>query len=317
MYHVYFAVLCLVYGSNFILMDRATTALGPVEIAFWRVFGGGLVLALWWRLSSHRTIPLRYWPHMALVALLGNVFPFTLQPLLMARGFAHSYFGMLMAFVPLLTLLFSIPMLGVWPRWQEFVGVLGGLGALVVLLREGQSLGMSAATVLLSFCVPVAYAVSNTYIRKALSDVPALPLTTAIMFLGAMFLLPLLLVPGLLESFGMVRPADPVHWSTALASIAWLAAIGTGISTVVFLSMIHARGPLFAGMVTYPIPLVALAWGAYDREPITGRQLAAMVVVLAMVALAQYGGVTRKSVEPSKELPGGDAGDPQLARTTP
>jgi hypothetical protein len=75
-----------------------------------------------------------------------------------------------------------------------------------------------------------------------------------------------------------------------------MAVVGTGVSIVLFMSILHARGPLFAGMVSYPVPLIALAWGAYDREPITMRQVLAILVVLAMVALVQFGGGRTKPV---------------------
>jgi len=54
--------------------------------------------------------------------------------------------------------------------------------------------------------------------------------------------------------------------------------------------LIVTKGPLFAGMVTYVVPTLALVWGALDGEVITSRQLLAMAGVLSMVALVQFGG---------------------------
>jgi drug/metabolite transporter (DMT)-like permease len=55
-----------------------------------------------------------------------------------------------------------------------------------------------------------------------------------------------------------------------------------------FYRLIQARGPLFAGMVTYLIPIGAVAWGWADGEPVSTRQLVALAVILAAVALVQW-----------------------------
>jgi len=51
--------------------------------------------------------------------------------------------------------------------------------------------------------------------------------------------------------------------------------------------MILKRGPLFAGMTTYVVPVLSLLWGLLDQERISTQQIAAIAGVLAMVALVQ------------------------------
>ena len=51
--------------------------------------------------------------------------------------------------------------------------------------------------------------------------------------------------------------------------------------------LVQSHGPLFAGMVTYVVPVVALVWGLLDKEQITTRQVVAITGILAMVALVQ------------------------------
>jgi hypothetical protein len=68
-----------------------------------------------------------------------------------------------------------------------------------------------------------------------------------------------------------------------------LGVVGTGISTAVFVWMIIERGPLFAGMTTYVVPVLSLLWGTVDHERISPQQMAAIAGVLAMVALVQFG----------------------------
>lgn len=287
MHHVYFLMICLVWGSNFILMHRAGQAFGALEIGFLRLLGSGITLALLWRLTDRQTAAWRHAPHIALIGIFGLAYPFALQPMLISQGFGHSYFGITVSFVPLMTIVFSVLMLRIWPTWRELVGVIGGLVALVFLLWEGQIRGMSPTVLALAFSVPVAYAASNTYIRWKLRDVPAIPLTMSLHLTGAAVLLPLFVFPGIQHDLSLARPAEPTHWAAATLCVAWLATMGTGITGFLFVRLVHSKGPLFAGMVSYLLPIIALGWGAYDREPITLRQVAAVLIVLVMVALVQ------------------------------
>jgi drug/metabolite transporter (DMT)-like permease len=107
---------------------------------------------------------------------------------------------------------------------------------------------------------------------------------------AAAWLVPLELMPGVLARFGLSGPAQPHDWVMAVGSLAVLGILGTGFAVLLVIWLIVTEGPLFAGMVTYVVPTLALVWGAIDGEVITGRQLAAMAGVLAMVALVQFGG---------------------------
>jgi drug/metabolite transporter (DMT)-like permease len=75
----------------------------------------------------------------------------------------------------------------------------------------------------------------------------------------------------------------------AIGSLCLLAVFSTGLAILLFIQLVKHQGPLFAGMVTYVIPVVALAWGQFDSERLTPLQLSAMAGVLAMVALVQWG----------------------------
>ena len=68
-----------------------------------------------------------------------------------------------------------------------------------------------------------------------------------------------------------------------------LGVLGTGFATCLFNRLIQDEGPLFAAMVTNLVPLFAMAWGFADAEQISLRQLIAVMGVLAMVLLVQYG----------------------------
>jgi drug/metabolite transporter (DMT)-like permease len=295
-----FLFICTVWGASFILMERASHALGPVEIGLVRMLGGALVLGVYWGIFSRQRerIKLRDWGHILVVALLANAWPFVVQPYTMNQAGEHAYFGMLVALVPLATILVSIPMLGILPSRRQFVGVLGGMGCMTLAVYDGSARGISASLLILALTVPVSYAVGNAYVKWKLDHIAALPLTTLFLGLGGIFLLPLQASPERLAQWHLAAPAQPYDWPLAIASIAFLSAIGTGVAILLFVQLIKSQGPLFAGMVTFVVPVQAILWGQYDRETLTTLQVLAIGGVLAMVGLVQWG-----AVENSPALP--------------
>ncbi len=285
-----FLFICLVWGASFILMDRASHAFGPVAIAVCRLLGGAFVLFLYWRSSPQRIkLSAGSWGHIFVVALLSNALPFVIQPYVMAQAGEHAYFGMMVALVPLATIMASIPMLRIWPTRRQLLGVVGGMLCLTAAVYDGSTRGISPGLLALALSVPFTYALGNTYIKWKLDHMPPLVLTINFLAAGGLLLLPLLFSPTTLAAMHLQGPAQPRDWPLAIASVAFLSILGTGITILLFIQLVKEQGPLFAGMVTYVVPVLALVWGQFDGELLTPTQLAAIVGVLATVAIVQWG----------------------------
>jgi drug/metabolite transporter (DMT)-like permease len=299
--YLYFLFNCVIWGSSFILMDRAAHALGPLAIGTIRLLGGSLTLALYWAWTRPQVrINRDDWKHIVLVAAMSNAWPFTVLPFVMAQADEHGYFGMMVSLVPLVTIVASIPMLGIWPSLKQIVGVIGGLVCLGGVVLDGSQRGIAPGILALAVTVPVTYAVGNTYIKARLDHLDPLPLTVLLLGIAGLVLLPLQFFPQFLARAGLAGPAEPSNWPLAILSMVVLAVLSTGVATLMFIRMVKYQGPLFAGMVTYVIPLVALAWGQYDSERLTTLQVAAIMGVLSMVALVQWraAGTNQPQAEP-------------------
>jgi len=285
-----FLFICAVWGASFILMERASHALGPVAIATSRLLGGALVLAVYrWFNPQRMKLSLAAWGHILLVALLANALPFVIQPYVMTQAGEHGYFGMMVALVPLATMMASIPMLGIWPSRRQLFGVLGGIACLAAAVYDVSNRGIPPGLLALALSVPLSYAIGNTYIKWKLDHMPPLVLTINFLAVGGLLLLPLQFSPTALAAMHLEGPALPHDWTLAIASVAFLSVVGTGIAILLFIQLVKHQGPLFAGMVTYVVPVLALFWGQYDNERLTGTQLLAIGGVLAMVAFVQWG----------------------------
>ncbi len=304
--HLAFLLCCFVWGGSFILMDRAGHAFGPVAIGMGRMAGGAIAIGAYclatrqWTKASPRDLA-----HLTIVSLFANVWPYVIQPYVMRQAGEHGFFGMMVAFVPLATIAVSIPMLGVWPSARQLAGVLGGLACMALIVWDGSTRGMPPWLLALAVSTPISYALGNTYLKWKLDHMPAAPLTAIFLAIGALALVPLELSPTLLNRLHLRGPASPQDYPLALAALLTLGVFGTGICILIFVHLIKTQGPLFAGMVTYVIPVVSLMWGQFDRERLTGLQLAAIAGVLAMVALVQWNSTakTAAAIEPTGEPP--------------
>ena len=65
-----------------------------------------------------------------------------------------------------------------------------------------------------------------------------------------------------------------------------LGVAGSAIATALFYVLVKKAGGLFASLVTYGIPFVALAWGFLFGETITVIQIGCLGVILSGVYLA-------------------------------
>jgi len=287
MHHLMFIAVCLIWGSNFILMKWAGEAFGPIGVAAGRVLGGAGVLWLVWIFADNKKRGglrgLSRWDWLALMVpvTIGSVYPYIMQPYLIGKHQDSAFFGMMVALVPLLTVAASVPLLRVLPTRRESAGVLLGLVCMAVLFRDGGLRGISVWDLALAALVPMGYAVSNTFIKRRLSGMPSLFMTAMILGLTSIVLTPI---------GAAAEGIKPIEWPglwQAMGVLAWLGVIGTGLATVMFYRLIQTHGPLYAGMVTYVIPLGALAWGWLDGETVTTMQLLALAGVLAAVAMVQ------------------------------
>jgi drug/metabolite transporter (DMT)-like permease len=262
--------------------------MGPVEVAVWRFAGGVAVLGAfwWWKQRAYR-LSGREWLMIIFLALAFNAPPQIILPYLIHQGFGHSFFGPMVAPIPLITILVSIPLLSVWPTRRQLVGVLGGLACMWLIVDDGFDRGMSLAFIGLSLWIPFSSAVCNTIIKWKLENVPAVPMTAAILLVAGLSLVPLQFSPTAINALHLESSTAASPTMLTWLYLLVLGVIGTGISTAVFVWMILERGPLFAGMTTYVVPVLSLLWGQLDNERITPQQMVAIAGVLAMVALVQ------------------------------
>jgi drug/metabolite transporter (DMT)-like permease len=260
-------------------MKKAGLAFGPLTIGASTTFGGASVLWIFWLVKQNTwQIRRQHLIPLAIVSLLGYMFPYAAQPFLV-KLIGHGFIGMMVALVPIFTILVSIPLLGVFPSRKQFLGILIGMVCLSLMVIDGLARNVSWFYLFMALSVPLCYAVSNTLVQRSLQDLPPTILVALFMSAGAIALTPLALI------FETVTIDD--NFIPAIVAIVLLSVFARGIAMLFFYKMIKVNGPLFAGMVTYVIPVEALMWSWVDNERITLMQVSAILMVLLVVGVVQ------------------------------
>lgn len=279
MHYLIFITLSLIWGCAFYLMKISGFAFGPLTIASGSTFGGAVVLWIFWAMGRETwQIRRQHLLPLAFVSLFGFMWPYSISPFLITR-IGHGFIGMMVSLVPVLTIVVSIPILRVFPSRKQLAGVLVGVFCIALMVIDGLDRTAQPFFLALAVSVPIFYAISNTLVQKSFKEIPSILLAAIFLTSTTVFLTPLALV--------VEEVTIDENFKIAVAAIIFLAVFARGIGMLLLYSLIKRKGPLFAGMVTYVIPLEVLMWSWFDNELITLLQISAIVIVLLMVGIVQ------------------------------
>jgi len=115
-------------------------------------------------------------------------------------------------------------------------------------------------------------------VSKKLLHIPSLHITAIALTFNAIPALFVLIFTGY---FSMPLTNIKILTSTGASVILGIA--GTAIATVLFYILVKRASVLFASMVTYAIPFVAIFWGVFYGESFGLQQAFCMLIILAGV----------------------------------
>ena len=189
-----FVMISLIWGSSFILMKKAALLFGPLTIGWLRMLLGlvTLIVIVWWRREWWRPQRDQWLPLLVLV-FISFAAPYCVQPYLIAHH-GSGYIGMWMIFVPLLTVVAQLPLLGHRATLREMVGVIGGMVCLWFIVNDGRERAVPLLDLLLAFTVPAGYAIGNVMVKRSFADVPSYAFTGWCLALSTVFVLPVMLM---------------------------------------------------------------------------------------------------------------------------
>lgn len=278
-----FAVLGLIWGSNFLFMKWAAATITPGQVTLLRVLCGFVPVALYaasrGALSRRHVRHLHHFAVMSVLATSAYYFAFASGAALLPSGIA----GALSGAIPLFSLVGAALLLrGERPTPVRALGVLIGFAGVLVIARPWEADGaVSTAGVLYMLAGSASVGLSFVYARRFLVglDIPAAGLTTYQMGLG------LLTLTAVTDLDGITAIAADTR---ALAGVViGLGLLGTGLAYILYYVIVDRLGAVTASSATYLPPLVALAVGwLLAGEPIAPLDGVAALLIVAGVILS-------------------------------
>jgi len=276
-------VLALVWGSSYILMKKALIVFEPMELAGLRILISSLFFLPFF-IKNFKKIVWQNWKFYLIVGLLGSGFPALLFAFAQTK-LNSSLTGILSSLTPLFTLITGILFFSKSINRNQVIGVIVGLSGAILLMALGneqaqfdmQTLGYTALVVLACLF----YAFSSNTVGSKLPNKSSFDISTS----AFTFLLPLGI--AILCNEQVWIPLKQSNGLEGLAYVGILSLGGTVAASVLFFHLVQIRDAVFASMVSYLIPIVALMWGFLDGEKISLIHAAGMTLILFGVFLTR------------------------------
>ena len=271
--------LSVPWGCSFLFFKVLGAELPPLTIALGRVAIAAAVLGAALAAAGVSVAPFtRHWQDMLLLGLLNNAVPFSLfawGEMLVSSGTASVFNAM----APVLTVL-ALRAAGLSGpfTWNKWVGVLLGFAGVVVLAGPDALVGSNLWGDLACLGAAGCYALGAPVMAR-LRHLPPSGVAAGQLISSTLILVP---AAALVD-----RPwALPAPSLRAWGALVGLALLSTALAYAVYFRLVARAGPANAMLVTYMVPLTALALGNLVlREPITLNALLGAGVILAGLAL--------------------------------
>lgn len=274
-----FIALSIIWGSSFILMKEGMHALSAYQVASIRILSAGLVLTPF-ALKALKQVPRNKWLLVILSGLLGNFFPAYLF-CIAETEIDSSLAGILNALTPMFTILVGISFFQLKANNTKILGVIIGFVGLCLLMLSGKEVSFNnlsyAGLVLLA---TLFYGINVNMVGRYMKEVGSLNIASlAFVFL----IIPSSIILYITGYLDMALLDNTVIKATGASFI--LGVLGTAFASIIFYMLVKRAGTLFASMVTYGIPFIAVFWGLLDGEQITLLQVGCLGVILCGVYL--------------------------------
>jgi drug/metabolite transporter (DMT)-like permease len=266
-------------------MKDSSIALNELQIAALRIFSAGLVFVPF-AVFHIAKIPVRKLGVVIFSAVMGNLLPAFLFAAALTK-IDGSLAGILNSLTPICVVIIGILFFKTKIQKQKMVGVLTGFIGLVLLTLIPAFIGEKNISVnnigytLMIVLATLFYGFNVNMIGHYMKGINAIYVATVSL---AFMVIPTGLVLWQ-QHFFELNFSNPDVQHSVMAS-AGLGIVGSAIATALFYVLVQKAGGLFASLVTYGIPFIALFWGVIDGEKITVIEIGCLGIILSGVYLA-------------------------------
>jgi len=278
-----FALLAIVWGSSFILMKEGLKAFNPYQVASLRMLFAGIIL-LPFAYKAIKRIPKNKLGLVIFSGILGNFIPAYLFCIAETQ-IDSSLAGILNSLTPMFTIIVGVLFFKVQTSMVKVLGMIIGFIGLSILLGSGKDVSFhNLSFASLVILATLLYGINVNILSRYMQQLGSLNVASiAFAFLMIPSICVLYFTGYFNTDFG-----SPIVLH-ALAATSVLGIIGTSVATILFYYLVKQAGMLFGSMVTYGIPVVAVAWGIWDGESLNLIQIGCLGLILFGVYIVNRG----------------------------
>jgi drug/metabolite transporter (DMT)-like permease len=280
-----FILLSIIWGSSFIMMKEGLLHLSAFQVASLRIIFSGIVL-LPAAIKHFKSIPANKILIIFLSGVLGSLLPAYLF-CVAEMGIDGALAGTLNSLTPIFVIITGALFFSSKTSANKILGIcIAFTGSILLLLSKGH-MHESQNLVYVSYVVlaTIFYGFNVNMVHRHLKDIGSLQIAAVALTLNAV---PALLVLIFTGYFNLDLTVKAVLLSTAASAV--LGILGTAVASVIFYMLVKRAGAIFASMVTYGIPVVAILWGIIYHEAVGWKQVACLAIILFGVYFANRRG---------------------------
>ena len=267
--------LSLVWGSSFILIKKGLVAYPPEIMATLRIVIACIAFLPIF-IIRFSDIDWSKFKYLLTVGLAGTALPSYLFAFAQTK-ITSSVAGVLNSLTPLFVLLLGILFFKQAFSGWKLMGVLIGLIGAIILTVFGNAGAIQFDNLYVFYIIlaTLFYATSANTVHHYLQDMNSVTISAAAFIpLGIPALLYLLTT----DFYSIFQTHEAA--TSSLLYIILLSLASTVMASVLFFQLVKKTNAVFASLVAYLIPVIALLWGAIDGEPITPFHIIGLVFIL-------------------------------------
>ena len=222
-------------------------------------------------------------PLVILSAICGNLLPAYLFAGAIAKNIDSGLAGILNSLTPIFVVVTGILFFRSKIEGRKITGVIigfAGLALLTLAAKKGISFDNLEYTIWILLAT-ISYGFNINIVGHYLKDIN--PIHLAVVSITCM-MIPTGIV--LWQQNFLQLPFNDDETLLAVINSVMLGVAGTAVATALFYVLVKKAGGLFASLVTYGIPFIALTWGFIFGEQITLLQISCLGIILFGVYLA-------------------------------
>lgn len=284
-----FILLSFIWGSPFIIMKLSKESLPSLQMTSLLIFSAGIIL-LPFAIFHISKIPRKKLGLVIIAGIFGNFVPAFLYPIAISNNIDSALAGILNSLTPIFVIIIGLLLFKMKVSSSKAIGAFIGFAGMCLLTLVERSINFqNSVYAFLIVLATISYATNILLVSHFLKEQNPIHITTVSI---AFLTIPSSIILWQQDFLALNFHNSNVAWS--VIAIALFGITGTAIATGLFYILLKKGGGVFASMIIYGTPFVALFWGFIDHEKITALRIVSLLIILAGVYLASRNGNENK-----------------------